>query len=59
MKQLTVAGCSLWIIGLTVFIVGLNLNGAVKDWLTVIGSVVFLVGLGLSGIVWARKKKEQ
>ena len=58
-KGLTIAGCVLWTAGLILFITGLNLNGSVKDWLTVIGSIVFLTGLGITGAVWLKKKKEQ
>ena len=59
MKKLTAAGCVLWIIGLILFITGLNLTGAAKDWLTVAGSIAFLAGLGTLGIVWAKKKKNE
>ncbi len=59
MKKLTAAGCVLWIIGLILFITGLNLTDAAKDWLTVAGSIAFLAGLGMLGIVWAKKKKDE
>ncbi len=58
MKKMTIAGCSLWIIGLIVFIVGMNLTGNTREWMMTGGSIVFLVGLGLSGVVWAKKKSE-
>ena len=47
MKTWTIAGCCLWIIGIAVFIVGLNLVGNIKEWMTVAGSIVFLAGLGM------------
>ena len=56
-RKLTVIGCVLWIIGLIVAIVGLNLAGDAKTWVSVIGNIVFLVGLGITGAVWLRKKK--
>jgi Mg2+ and Co2+ transporter CorA len=56
-RKLTVIGCILWIIGLIVAIVGLNLAGDAKTWVSVIGNIVFLVGLGITGAVWLRKKK--
>ena len=59
MKGWTVAGCALWIIGLILFVTGLNLAGQVKDLLTVIGSITFLAGLGISGAVWMKKKKDE
>ena len=58
MKKWTIAGSSLWIIGLAVFIIGLNLTGALKEWMTVTGSIVFLAGLGITGAVWMKSKNE-
>ncbi len=58
MKKMTIAGCSLWIIGLIVFIVGMNLTGNTREWMMTGGSIIFLIGLGLSGVVWAKKKSE-
>ena len=57
MKKWTIAGCVLWIIGLAVFITGLNLEGNVKEWMTVLGSIAFLAGLGITGAVWMKKNK--
>ena len=36
-KKLTVIGCAMWIIGLIVAIVGLNLTGDAKIWVSVMG----------------------
>ena len=58
-KKWTLTGCLMWIIGLTVFIVGMNLTGSVKDWMTVVGSIVFLAGLGITGAQWVIRKKEE
>ena len=58
MRKWTVAGCGLWIIGLAVFIIGLNLSGNTKEWLTVAGSILFLAGLGITGALWMKTKKE-
>ena len=57
MKKLTMTGCVLWIAGLAVFITGLNLEGNVKEWMTVIGSIAFLAGLGITGAVWMKKNR--
>ena len=57
-KGWTVAGGGLWIAGLVIFIVGLNLAGEVRGWLTVIGSILFLLGLGITGAVWLKRKKD-
>ena len=58
-KKLTVIGCVLWIAGLIVAIVGLNLAGGAKTWVSVTGNIVFLVGLGITGAVWLKKKKSE
>ena len=58
MKKWTIAGCVLWIAGLAVFITGLNLEGRVKEWMTIAGSIVFLAGLGITGAVWMKTKNE-
>ncbi len=58
-KIWTAAGCGLWIAGLAVFLIGLNLSGSVKDWMTVIGSIIFLTGLGITGALWIKRKKKE
>ena len=58
-KIWTAAGCGLWIAGLAVFLIGLNLSGSVKDWMTVIGSILFLAGLGITGALWMKRKKKE
>ena len=58
MKKWTIAGCALWIVGLVVFITGLNLAGNVKEWMTMIGSIVFFSGLGITGAIRMKTKKE-
>lgn len=59
MKKMTIIGCILWIAGIAAFIIGLNLSGSTKDWMTVAGSIVFLAGLGVTGAVWLKKKNEE
>ena len=58
MKKWAAVGCGLWVIGLSAFIIGLNLTGNSRDWMTVIGSIVFLTGLGVTGFIWMKTKKE-
>ena len=58
-KKWTLTGCLLWIVGLTVFIVGMNLTGSVKDWMMVAGSIVFMAGLGITGAMWVIRKKQE
>jgi uncharacterized membrane protein len=58
MKKLTVAGCIFWIVGLIVFIVGMNINSSIRETMMTLGSIVFLIGLAINGVVWAKKKSE-
>ncbi len=59
MKKLTVIGCSMWIVGLVTAIIGLNLTGNAKTWVSIVGNVIFLIGLGITGVVWLKKKKDE
>lgn len=56
MKKWTVIGCLLWIAGLCVFIIGLNLTGNTRNWMTITGSISFLAGLGITGAVRMKAK---
>ena len=53
------AGCVCWIIGLILFLVGLNLTGSTKDWLVIAGNILFFFGLAIVGAMWLKKKKEE
>ena len=57
-RLLPLLGASAWILGLLLFIVGLNVHTSAGAWLTAVGSIVFLIGLGLEGIVWLRRGKD-
>jgi hypothetical protein len=59
LKKLTVFGCTMWIVGLVTAIIGLNLTGDARTWVSIVGNVVFLIGLGITGIVWMKKKKDE
>ncbi len=58
-KRLAALGAGLWILGLILSIVGLNISGAAGQWMTVTGSIAFLAGLGLEGIWWFRGRRDQ
>ncbi len=58
-KKLTATGCAMWIIGLAATIIGLNLTGEAKSWVTIIGNAVFLIGLGITGVAWLRRTREK
>ena len=57
-KLLPILGASLWILGLILSIVGLNIHTDTGTWFSVAGNILFLVGLGLEGILWLRRKKD-
>ena len=56
-KLLPALGAGLWILGLVMSIVGLNIRTPRGTWISVIGNITFLVGLGLEGVWWLKKKK--
>jgi hypothetical protein len=58
-KKLTVTGGILWIVGLILSIVGLNLEGGMSSGLAIAGNIVFLIGLGISGVAWIRRRNEE
>ena len=58
-KLRPVLGAGLWILGLILSIVGLNIHSATGTWISVIGNIAFLAGLGLEGVYWLRSRKEK
>ncbi len=58
-KRLVLPGGILWIAGLVMSIVGMNLHTDTGRLIAIIGNIVFLVGLGIFGAAWlmARKSK--
>ena len=57
-KKLPVIGASLWILGLALFLIGLNIKSDAGSWMSVIGNICFFLGLGIEGVVWMKKKKD-
>jgi purine-cytosine permease-like protein len=59
-KYLVLPGGILWIAGLVMSIVGMNLHTDTGRLVAIIGNIVFLVGLGIFGAAWlmARKSKD-
>ena len=59
-KRLVLPGGILWIAGLVMSIVGMNLHNDTGRLVAIIGNIVFLVGLGIFGAAWlmARKSKD-
>ena len=58
-KLLPLLGAGLWVLGLFLFILGLNLSAPASSWLTVLGNILFFLGLALEGILWFRRRKER
>ncbi len=60
-KRLVLPGGILWIAGLVISIVGMNIGTDTGSLIAVIGNILFLAGLGIVGAAWltARKKEEK
>ena len=60
-KQLALPGGILWMIGLVMSIVGMNISTDTGKLIAVIGNILFLVGLGIVGAAWliARGEKDK
>ena len=58
-KRLVLPGGILWIAGLVMSIIGMNIDTNTGKLVAVIGNILFLVGLGIVGAAWliARNKK--
>jgi len=54
----TVIGAVLWIVGIVLFIVGLNVQGNAGKWMEIIGSILFFVGLGIIGALKMMERRE-
>ena len=57
-KKLPVIGASLWILGLALFLIGLNIKSGIGSWMSIIGNICFFLGLGIEGVVWMKKRKD-
>ena len=60
-KRLVLPGGILWIAGLVISIVGMNIKTDTGSLIAIIGNILFLAGLGIVGAAWlmARKKEEK
>ena len=57
-KKLPLIGAILWILGLALFLIGLNVRSNAGSWMSVIGNICFFLGLGIEGVVWMKNRKE-
>lgn len=58
-RGLAVAGAVLWLVGLILTIVGMNIHTDTGKWMTLAGNILFLFGLLLEGVLWFRRKREE
>jgi len=56
-RKLLVPGGILWIVGLIVSIVGMNIRSSTGTLVAVIGNILFLLGLGVVGAAWLMSRK--
>ena len=56
-RRLVLPGGILWIAGLVMSIVGLNIHSDTGRLVAVIGTILFLVGLGIVGAAWLRARR--
>ncbi len=59
-RRLLLPGSILWIAGLVLSIVGMNIRSDTGKLLAVIGNIILFIGLGIVGAAWLiRQKKEE
>ena len=57
-KRLMLPGCILWLLGLVMSIVGMNMPDNTGNLVSVIGNILFLIGLGLVGAAWLMARRQ-
>ena len=58
-KRLILPGGILWIAGLVLSIVGMNIHTDTGSLVSVIGNILFLVGLGIVGAAWLMARRNE
>ena len=58
-KRLVLPGGILWIAGLVMSIVGMNIGTDTGKLIAVIGNLLFLIGLGIVGAAWLAARGEK
>ena len=56
-KRLILPGGILWIAGLVMSIVGMNIHTDAGSLVSMIGNILFLIGLGIVGAAWLAARK--
>ena len=57
-KRLMLPGCILWLLGLVMSIVGMNIPDNAGKLVSVIGNFLFLIGLGIVGAAWLIARRQ-
>ena len=57
-KRLMLPGCVLWLLGLVMSIVGMNIPDNAGKLVSVIGNFLFLIGLGIVGAAWLIARRQ-
>ena len=57
-KRLVLPGGILWIAGLVMSIIGMNIHTDAGSLVAVIGNILFLVGLGIVGAAWLMARRD-
>lgn len=57
-KRLMLPGCILWLLGLVMSIVGMNIPDNAGKLVSVIGNILFLIGLGIVGAAWLIARRQ-
>ncbi len=58
-RRLVLPGGILWIAGLVMSIVGMNIHTDTGRLTAVIGNILFLIGLGIVGAAWLIRRKAE
>ena len=58
-KRLVLPGGILWIAGLVMSIIGMNINTGTGKLVAVIGNILCLSGLGIVGAAWLAARREK
>lgn len=57
-KRLMLPGCILWLLGLVMSIVGMNIPDNAGKLVFMIGNILFLIGLGIVGAAWLIARRQ-
>ena len=57
-KRLMLPGCILWLLGLVMSIVGMNIPDNAGKLVSMIGNILLLIGLGIVGAAWLIARRQ-